>query len=61
MKNIQWIFVLYSFLAVSSMCAIGVGVAEKSPLTIIISSILVLVFMGLGFMKKKKLREQGLL
>ncbi len=61
MKNLKWIFVLYSFLAVTSMMAIGVGVAEKSIPTIIIAAILVVVFMGMGFTKKKEMREKGLL
>lgn len=43
------------------MMAIGVGVAEKSIPTIIIAAILVVVFMGMGFTKKKEMREKGLL
>ena len=59
MKNFQWGAALYSFLAVASMCIIGVGVAERSTWIIVLSTVLVFVFMGMGFVRKKKLREAG--
>ncbi|BAQ10382.1 ylaf like protein [Bacillus sp. OxB-1] len=61
MKDIKWVFVIYSIAAVASMCAIGVAIAIRSPL-VGIAAILALVYiMGNGFKTKKKMREQGLL
>lgn len=61
MKDIKWIFVLYSIAAVLGMCGIGVSVALSSILGVIISMIVVILAMGYGFKTKKRLREQGVL
>ncbi|MDN4608981.1 YlaF family protein [Sporosarcina highlanderae] len=61
MKNIKWVFVIYSLAAIAAMCGIGIAVGMRSiPVAII--AILALGFvMGNGFKTKKKMREQGLL
>lgn len=61
MKNIKWVFVIYSIAAVVAMCGIGIAVGMRSiPVAII--AILALIFvMGNGFKTKKKMREQGVL
>ena len=61
MKDIKWVFVLYSLAAVAAMCGIGIAVGMRSiPVAII--AILALIFvMGNGFKTKKKMREQGVL
>ena len=61
MKDIKWIFVLYSIAAVLSMCGIGVAVGRSSILGVIISLIALTLSMGYGFKTKKKMREQGAL
>ncbi len=61
LKDIKWIFVIYSLAAVAAMCGIGIAVGMRSiPIAII--AILALIFvMGNGFKTKKKMREQGML
>jgi hypothetical protein len=61
LKDIKWVFVLYSLAAVAAMCGIGIAVGMRSiPVAII--AILALIFvMGNGFKTKKKMREQGIL
>ena len=61
LKDIKWVFVIYSLAAVAAMCGIGIGIAMRSiPVAII--AILALTFvMGNGFKTKKKMREQGIL
>ncbi|EGA90369.1 hypothetical protein GPDM_05956 [Planococcus donghaensis MPA1U2] len=60
-KNIKWIFVLYSLAAIVAMVLIGLAIGLRSVLGIF-AAILMLVFvMGLGFKKKKEMREAGLL
>lgn len=61
MKDIKWIFVLYSIAAVLSMCGIGVAVGRSSILGAIVSMIALTLVMGYGFKTKKKMREQGTL
>lgn len=61
MKDIKWIFVLYSIAAISSMCAIGVAVALRSILGAFVAIIALILIMGYGFKTKKKMREQGAL
>ena len=61
MKDIKWIFVLYSIAAILSMCAIGIAVGFRSILGGIVAIIALTLVMGYGFKTKKKMREQGLL
>ena len=61
MRDIKWIFVLFSLCAMLSMAFIGIAVAFRSILLIILGIILLFVVMGYGFKTKKKMRDQGLL
>ena len=60
-KDIKWIFVIYSIAAILSMCAIGVAVGFRSIPGGIAAIIALTLVMGYGFKTKKKMREQGLL
>ncbi|ANU27853.1 YlaF family protein [Planococcus versutus] len=60
-KNIKWIFVLYSLAALLAMVGIGLAVGLRSILGIFLSVLLLIVIMGMGFKKKKEMREAGLL
>lgn len=59
MKEIKWIFVVYSILAAACIMGIGVAIAEKSILGTLGSIIAVVLIMGMGFKTKKKMRENG--
>ncbi|AOV08389.1 YlaF family protein [Sporosarcina ureilytica] len=61
MKDIKWVFVLYSIAAVLAMCSIGVSVALSSLFGIILSIVALIFIMGYGFKTKKKMRELGTL
>ncbi|MGI2327336.1 YlaF family protein [Planococcus sp. YIM B11945] len=61
MKNIKWIFVLYSLAALLSMAGIGAAIALRSIPGILIAILALCAIMGLGFKKKKEMREAGLL
>lgn len=61
MKNIQWIFVIYSLGAVLSMAAIGVGVAMRSILVVVIAIVALILIMGNGFKRKARMRREGTL
>ncbi len=60
-KNIKWVFVLYSLAALLAMVGIGLAVGLRSILGIFVSVLLLIVIMGMGFKKKKEMREAGLL
>jgi len=60
-KNIKWIFVLYTILALLSMFAIGISIGLRSIVGVLISILLLIFVMGFGFKTKKKMRDQGLL
>ncbi|RLQ95895.1 YlaF family protein [Falsibacillus albus] len=59
MKDIKWIFVLYSILAASAIMGIGVAIGERSIIGVLVCIVLLIVIMGIGFKKKKQMREQG--
>lgn len=61
MKDIKWIFVLYSIAAILAMCAIGVSVGLRSIPGALFAIIALVLVMGYGFKTKKKMREQGAL
>ena len=60
-KNIKWIFVLYSLAAILAMVGIGLAVGLRSVLGIFAAILLLCLIMGMGFKKKKEMREAGLL
>lgn len=57
--KIHWSLLALSILATMSIGSIGVFIALKSWLGIVIALVLLVVIMGFGFTKKKKLREAG--
>ena len=61
MKNIKWIFALYSIAALFVMFGIGISVGLRSVIGILLSILLLIFVMGFGFKTKKKYRDQGLL
>ncbi|WP_088005811.1 YlaF family protein [Indiicoccus explosivorum] len=61
MKEIKWVFVFYSLAALVAMAGIGVAVGERSVIGIILTAVVLMVVMGMGFRTKKRMREAGLL
>ncbi|MBZ5200350.1 YlaF family protein [Planomicrobium chinense] len=61
MKDIKWIFVFYSLAALLAMTGIGVAVGLRSIPLILLALLLLFGIMGMGFKKKKEMREAGLL
>ncbi|MBT2570318.1 YlaF family protein [Planococcus sp. ISL-110] len=61
MKNTKWIFVLYSLAAILAMVGIGLAVGLRSVLGILAAILMLILIMGMGFKKKKEMREAGLL
>lgn len=59
MKQIKWLLLLCSLLAVVSMAFIGVSLAEKNVLGICLSIMFAMIFMGTGFTLKRKLNVQS--
>lgn len=59
MKNIKWVFVLYSLGALLTMLLIGVAVGMRNIPLMIVFLLLLGVVMGFGFKTKKRLREEG--
>jgi hypothetical protein len=61
LKNIKWIFVLYSLAAILSMVGIGAAVALRSIPLILLAIIVLIGVMGMGFKKKRAMIDAGLL
>lgn len=61
MKQIKWIFLIYSILSAGSIMGIGIAIAEKSVVGAIGCLIALVAIMGLGFKTKRKMRENGAL
>ncbi|MFC4320328.1 DUF5325 family protein [Litchfieldia salsa] len=61
MKSINVTMLIFSFITVFLMMVIGIAVAERSILGIIISIIAVIIVTGFGFVTKKKMREKSTL
>ncbi|WP_425325245.1 YlaF family protein [Planococcus soli] len=60
-KNTKWIFVLYSLAAILAMVGIGLAIGLRSVIGIFAAILLLCLIMGMGFKKKKEMREAGLL
>lgn len=60
-NNTKWIFVLYSLAAILAMVGIGLAIGLRSVLGIFAAILLLCLVMGMGFKKKKEMREAGLL
>jgi hypothetical protein len=61
MKQIKLIFLFYSVLAAISIMGVGIAISEKSIIGAIGSIVAVIIIMGIGFKRKAKMRENGLL
>lgn len=61
MKPIQPVFLLFAILAASSIMAIGIFIAEQSTIGVVISIVVFVIVMGIGFATKKRMREKGTL
>ena len=61
MKNVKWIFVLYSIAALLAMVGIGLAVAFRSVPMMFLAFALLGVIMVFGFRKKREMIEAGLL
>lgn len=59
MKQIKWEFLIYAILSAASIIGIGVSIAEQSVAGTIGSIIVLILIMGLGFKRKRKMRENG--
>ncbi|AND39230.1 MULTISPECIES: YlaF family protein [Cytobacillus] len=61
MDKIKWPLLAFAIGAALCMMGIGVAVAERSIIGMIIAIIALIFVMGYGFKTKKKMREDGLL
>ncbi|MDM5226380.1 YlaF family protein [Cytobacillus sp. NJ13] len=61
MNKIKWPLLAFAIGAALCMMGIGVAVAERSIIGMIIAIITLIFVMGYGFKTKKKMREDGLL
>lgn len=61
MDKIKWPLLAFAIGAAICMMGIGVAVAERSIIGMIIAIIALIFVMGYGFKTKKKMREDGLL
>lgn len=59
MKNVKWIFVLYSLAALLAMVGIGLAVAFRSIPMVLLAIVLLGVIMMFGFKKKQAMIEAG--
>jgi hypothetical protein len=57
MKKIKSLFLLFALVATSCIMGIGISVAERSIIGIISCILLFILVMGIGFIAKKKMRE----
>jgi hypothetical protein len=61
MKKLKWIPLLLAVIGTICLISIGISIAEGSTLGICVSIVLLILIMGIGFMTKKKMRENGTL
>jgi Family of unknown function (DUF5325) len=61
LKKIKWLFLLLAIMATTCMIGFAIAVAERSVIGMLASTLLLVFVMGMGFMKKKKMRENGTL
>ncbi|USK87263.1 YlaF family protein [Peribacillus asahii] len=59
MMKIKWPFLILAILATICIGSIGISIAEKSILGIVVAIIILCGIMGFGFTQKKKWREAG--
>jgi len=59
MKQIKWGFLLLAVLAAASIVGIGVAIAEESVKGVLGSLVTLIVVMGFGFSRKRKMLKNG--
>lgn len=59
MKKIKWPFLFLAFAAALCISLIGVAIGYRSVLGVMASLVGLVIVMGFGFKKKKKMRENG--
>jgi amino acid permease len=59
MKQIKLVFLIYAILAAASIMGIGVAIAAESIIGTIACIVALIIIMGLGFSRKRKMRENG--
>ena len=59
MKQIKWPLLFFAFAAASCMIGIGIAIGERSVSGVIGCIAALVLIMGFGFKKKKKMRESG--
>ena len=55
MKQIKWLFLLFSILAATCIVGIGIFIAERSIVGIVFCILATIAVFGIGFSTKKKL------
>ncbi|BDG48190.1 MULTISPECIES: DUF5325 family protein [Parageobacillus] len=61
MKQFQPVSFLLAIFAVIAIMAIGIFIAEQSLIGIIASIVALFIIIGIGFARKKRMREKGML
>lgn len=61
MKQFQPVSFLLAIFAVIAIMAIGIFIAEQSMTGIIASIVALFIIIGIGFARKKRMREKGML
>lgn len=55
MKQIKWVFLLFAIMTAACIVGIGIAIAEKSMIGILLCIIATVASFGLGFSLKRKL------
>ncbi len=55
MKQIKWVFLLLAIMTAACMLGIGIAIAEKSMIGILLGILATVASFGLGFSLKRKL------
>jgi hypothetical protein len=61
LKKIKWVFLLFAIMAATCMMGFAIAIAERSVIGMLICTLLLIFVMGMGFVQKKKMRENGTL
>jgi hypothetical protein len=59
MSEIKWNLLFIALLAAASMIWTAIAISEKSVAGFIFSILALIIFMGLGFILKRKMRKDG--
>jgi len=59
MTKVKWPLLIYAVLAAVCIIGIGIAIGEKSIIGAISCILALMVVMGMGFKKKRKMRENG--